>query len=188
MPASFKLFLLLIFSILQGCQLLDTSHPSAKEEVTKTDRQDNQVQNLLQQGTQYSKLNKEGRKQACKQLILDYEVQRDWQSAWLMIYLLNDDFNCLSKTKTIELLKTIQSDKNMAVSLKWMNNNQINLLNSLIYFQSTKNKFKKKNNYLESQLEGTRVQLEQAEVQLKDVISKIQALKVIETTINQKTE
>jgi hypothetical protein len=146
------------------------------------------VHYLLRLGNQYSKLTKEGQLIACKQLLIDHKVQGDWQSAWLIVYLLNDNFNCVNQAETLELLKTIELNKKVAVSLQWLNRNQINLLNNAISFQTEKNSFKRKNKNLKIKLIETKLQLEQTETQLKEVISKIQALKIIETTINQKTE
>lgn len=188
MSALFKLFLILSILILQGCQLLNSSRPPTKEKVIETGEQHDQVHYLLRLGNQYSKLSKEGQQQACKQLIIDHKVQGDWQSAWLIVYLLNNNFNCLTQTESLQFLKTIELNKNVAVPLKWLNRNQINLLNDLISSQNKKNSFKRKNNNLKTELNNVKIQLEQAEIQLKEVISKIQALKIIETTINQKTE
>ena len=188
MLALFRFLLLFPALLAQGCQMLP-SYPfyKAEERVTEkvaeteTDRQHDQIHSLLRLGKQYSKLSKEGLQDACKQLELDYLHQKDWQSAWLLVYLLNEDFNCVNQAKTLKLLKAIQSDKEFSTSLKWLNHNQIELITKLISLQTKNNNFKKKNNNLEKQLNET-------ETQLQDVVSKIQALKVIETTINQKTE
>jgi hypothetical protein len=188
MLALFRFLLLVTALLAQGCQILH-SYPYYKVEKretekvaeTETDRSHDQIHSLLQLGKQYRKLSKEGLPDACKQLELDYLHQKDWQSAWLLVYLLNEDFNCVNQTKTLKLLKAIQSDKEFSTYLKWLNHNQIVLITKLISLQTKNNNFKKKNNALATQLN-------EAETQLQDVISKIQALKVIETTINQKTE
>lgn len=189
MSALIKFILVTAILLAQGCQLLPSYNffKGEEESVTEAEneneneRQHAQIHSLLRLGKQYSKLSKEGKKGACKELEADYQQQGDWQSAWLLVYLLNDDFNCVSQTKTLKLLKAIQLDKDFNSSLKWLNHNQIELISKLLSLQAKNNNYKKKNNNLEAQLKETGIQLQ-------NVISKIQALKVIETTINQKTE
>ncbi len=188
MSALFRLFLLFTALSTQGCQQLP-SYPFYKgddakaetEEAIYADQKHDQVHSLMRLGRQYSKLTKESKQDACTQLEQDYLHQNDWQSAWLLVYLLNDDFKCLSQTKTLKLLKAIQADTDFNVSLRWMNRNQIKLIDKLIALQAQNSKYKKKNSDLKNKLD-------EAEIQLQEVISKIQALKIIETTINQKTE
>jgi len=176
-----KLSLLCLTLTLQGCQLLSSPNLSAKVESTEAELEQDQIHRLLRQGIRYDTLSTEERHVVCKRLKLDYQEHEDWQTAWLLIYSLNKNFDCINAKQTLILLKTIHAKKDFNLHLQWLNNNQIQLLNKLNRLQSRNNLFQRKNNSLKSKLN-------EAEVQLQDVISKIQALKIIETTINQKTQ
>lgn len=181
MLALFKIILLASIVTIQGCQLLPPSHLLPKVKFTEAELEQDQIYRLLRQGNRYSALTNEERDVVCKRLKLDYQEHGDWQTAWLLVYSLNSHFNCINFKQSIILLKTIQAKNDFNLHLKWLNNNQLQLLNKLNRLQSRNNIFQRKNNNLKSKLN-------EAEIQLQDVISKIQALKIIETTINQKTQ
>jgi len=180
MSILFKFFLIFIILTTQGCQLIP-SYQSFKQKTTKAELDQDQINRLFRQGNRYNKLSKEEKKVVCKHLNQDYQKVADWQTAWLLVYSLNDDFNCVNLKDTLILLKVIQANKNLNTPLQWLNANQIKVLNKLNRLQTKNNKFQRKNNSLKGKLN-------EAEIQLQDVIAKIQALKVIETTINQKTQ
>ena len=167
-----RLFKLLFFSLIlshQGCQTL--SQYSVFPETQEKFMDQEQVYGLLMQGMQYQKLNKRQQRAKCKKLRQDYQNQTNWQTAWLLVYSLNADFSCVNLDKALGLLNDIQHTPGVDSQLLWLNKNQIQLLNNL----------QKKNNSLQNQLNET-------EIQLQQVISKIQALKAIETSINKKLD
>jgi len=172
----FRLFLLLIILTSQGCQTLNDS---LKTWVTLDDQ--DQIQRLLKYGKQYDELSKEQRRSTCKQLKQDYEKQGNWQTAWLLVYSLNDNFNCVSLKKSLAMLNTIQTMENPNKQLQWLNKNQLKLLNNLNTLQKQNNKVHKRNRYIHTKLD-------QAKQQLEELNAKIQDLKAIETSINRKTQ
>lgn len=168
----------------QGCQLIRDYQFLSKEQPSRqseAEKGHDQMFSLLRQGKRYSELSKQEQRVVCKQLTLDYQQHKDWQTAWLLIYALNQNFTCVSQSDTVILLQKIEKNTEVSPSLQWLNTNQIELLKKLNTLQIKVNSFQIKNHNLKSQLN-------EAEEQLQDVISKIQALKVIETTINQKTQ
>ena len=167
-----RLFKLLFFSLIlshQGCQNLTEyrSHPAIQEERGNQEL----VNKLFLQGMQYQELSKQQQQTKCNKLKQDYQAQTNWQTAWLLVYSLNTNFSCINLNKTLDLLNDIQNTPGVNAQLLWLNKNQIQLLNNL----------QKKNNSLQNQLNET-------EIQLQQVISQIEALKAIETSINKKLD
>lgn len=173
-----QFILILSLLSLQGCQPMPKRIAASN---TTTEQSQDKTLSLFRQGNRYSELSPEEQQTICKRLLLDYQEHSDWQTAWLLIYSLNNNFKCVNLKKTIDLLKSIQSDITVNPSLQWMNIQQLKLLNKYQSLQSRNNRYLKKNGHLKTQLN-------EAEIQLQNVISKIQALKVIETTLNQKTQ
>ena len=169
MQRLFKLLFFLLILSHQGCQTL-SQYPVFPETQEKSMDQE-QVYGLLIQGMQYQQLNKQQQQTQCQKLKLDYQTQTNWQTAWLLVYSLNTDFSCVNLDKTLRLLNDIQQTPEVDPQLLWLNKNQIQLFNTL----------QKKNRILQNQLNET-------ETQLQQVISKIQALKAIETSINKKLD
>jgi len=188
MPIYIKLIFVCVIFI-SGCQSLNNlkssfydsqkSEPSAPFATIEHDEE--KFYQLLFLGNHYSRQTKDQQQLNCKQLKQQYDKKKNWQQAWLIAYSLNKNFSCISLSKTLSLLKEIQTELKPTDSLYWLNENQIQLFNTLSYLQSKNRKYKRKN-------AGLKEKLNEAEIQLQDVISKIQALKVIETTINQKTQ
>ncbi len=175
----YKLTILFLFTTIQSCQLIP-NYPSSAETILLSDEQE-QVFNLLRQGKRYDELSKLHRRAVCKRLQLDYYAHADWQSAWLLAYSLNENFNCVTLNKALKLLKDIQIDKNANAQLQWLNKNQIKLL---VYL----NNVQKNRNRLRKQLQNSKKQLKNLQEQLTKENNKIEALKAIETSINKKLE
>ncbi len=189
MPFLIKLFILLIPFTLSGCQLLTKFKPSlshTQDPEYSVEKQVNQKMNqdlgqLFSTGIEYSRLPKAQQQLICKQLKNEHKTQNDWKTAWLLTSSLNSNFNCISLPKALSLLKSIQAALEPTHYLYWQNKNKIQLLKNLSRLKSKNKNIRQKNHDLKQKLNET-------EVQLQDIISKIQALKVIETTINQKTQ
>lgn len=177
-----KYILFVLILSTQACRTMPWVKPeevAIPENPVSADQQ--QIIRLLRQGDRYEALNSAERLVVCKRLLLDYQQQADWQTAWLLIYALNDKFSCVGQKETIKLLHAIQEDKGTSPSLLWINRILIPNYKSLRTLQLQLNKYYSKN-------KGLRTQLQDAETQLQQVISKIQALKEIETSINKKLD
>ncbi len=175
----FSLSIFLLILATTGCEIFSTYQPTST--IFSTSDEQDQVYRLLRQSKRYDELNKRQREATCKRLKLDYQILSDWQTAWLLVYSLNDNFNCIHQDKTLELLKVIQAAQGTSTQLQWLNNNQIILLMDLDKHQTM-------NNDLSIQLNKTQLQLIQTQEQLKKANSKLQALTAIETNINKKLD
>jgi len=186
MTSLFKLFILFMLFTLPGCQFLAVfktpfNHNDKPDYPVKVDSKQDPTLQLLALGNKYSAQSEQQQHALCKQLKLEYETQKEWQKAWLLIYSLNSNFNCISMSKSLHLLQSIQKPLKSEMPLYWLNNKQIQLLKSISYLQVKNKKIKLKNSHLKDQLN-------KVESQLQEITSKIQALKIIETTINQNTQ
>ncbi len=186
MPTLLKIFIIFIVVTSSGCQLLTDIHSTFYDTTDDSVKvpakfKIQQLYPLLEDSTVYSSMSVKQQKIICEQLKSAYKIQKDWQTAWLMAYSVNQNFTCLSLVDTLNILTKIQQQQPPASPLYWLNIHQINLLNKLSYLQSKNKKFKRKNKLLKENLNKTTLQLQ-------DIVSKIQALKIIETTINQKTQ
>jgi len=188
MATLLKIFITFIVLTSSGCQLLTdwkTSLNNSSEELAITDGQVissvKQSNQLLQLSNLYGSKTPKEKKFICEQLKADYKIDKNWHTAWLIAYSVNSNFKCLNIKKTLVLLNEIQQQQETSCPLYQLNDNQIKILKSLSSLQSKNWNFRNKNNILKKEIT-------EAEIQLQEVISKIQALKVIETTINQKTQ
>jgi len=179
MQLLFKLLFILFTLTILGCQTFDPFQSSPKTEETPSEQE--QIYRLLRQGRSYAELNKPVQQSLCKRLKKDYQTQADWQTAWLLVYALNADFNCANQKETLTLLKSINTSLEPDALLLWLNKNQLHSLNDINSLQSTIKKQLRKNNTLKNQLAITKKELE-------EVNAKIQALKAIETSINKKLD
>ncbi len=183
MTSLLKIFITLILVTSSGCQLLSsisTAFNDTTDNSVKVPANQQLYQLLVDSSVNSNKPIKQ-QKLICEQLKSAYKIQNDWRTAWLIAYSVNRNFTCLSLVDTLNILTKIQLQQTPSSPLYGLNRNQINLLKNLSYLQSKNKKFKRKNNLLKNKLNKTTAQLQ-------DVFSKIQALKVIETTINQKTQ
>lgn len=174
-----RLLLFLIIATTQGCQLINKYRTSA-ETIPITEEQE-QIFSLLRQGKRYDELSDPHRQAVCKRLKLDYQQHADWQTAWLLVYSLNDEFNCISLNDTLILLVAIQAAHGSSSYLHWLNKNQMKLLMDL-------NTYHKNRNSLRVQLKNSKEQLKDSQELLKKENTKIEELKAIETSINKKLD
>ncbi|PHS24482.1 MAG: hypothetical protein COA83_07730 [Methylophaga sp.] len=183
------LLLCLLFISLQGCQThflekdvapmavetpLAVTTPIIQTIDYSTTIEQVQLYQLLVLGGRYAELEEPQRKIACQQLKEDYRIQADWQAAWLLVYAVNHNFNCINISRAIELLHTMAANPDTSTSLQWMNSNQINVLHRLQKLQIEKVKVSN--------------QLKKAQTELKQENSKIEELKAIESEINKKLD
>lgn len=170
MKLVFKLFFFLLVLCSSSCQLHggDQEPPIISSEPVEQE----EFHTLLKQGKRYQQLTNLQQQAECAKLKHDYQTHAHWHTAWLLVYALNNNFNCLSLDETLGLLNAIPPAQNSTNPLLWLNKNQIKLLTDL-------DKFQKKSNTL-------RRKLKLAQKRLKKANSKIQALKAIEASINKK--
>ncbi len=179
-----RLFLLLILLSNQACQFTTPKNTKITQKTNKQLVNQKQVYQILDQGMIYYNFDKQKKAAECKKLKQKYKNKPDWQTAWFLVYSLNTEFRCLRLGRTLELLNSIQIMPGVYPQLLWINENQLQLhqkLNKLHKLPIKLNRTLKQNNNLQNQLNET-------EIQRQEAISKIQALKAIETSINKKIE
>jgi len=188
MPKLIKFIFIFVLFTSQGCESLkgfkfpllsdSTKHDNKLEQENKLEQ--DEIYLLLKQSNQYSHYPTDKKKTLCNRLKLAYKKHNNWKTAWFIAYSFNDSFNCVSLKKKRVLLEFIKPKIKESSPLYSVNLNQIKLLKKLSYLQSNNKKIKSKYNSL-------KIKLNKTETELQTIISKIQALKVIETTINKKT-
>ncbi len=166
-------FLFVVISVCSGCQRQPTTTALPAVMNSEPDNHE-KIYDILIQGMHLAELDKAQQQIECEQLKLNYQIKPEWQTAWFLVYPLNEDFHCTSVTETIDYLQTLAASTEIYPQLAWMNNRQIKLVKQLL-------KYQKKSISL-------RRQLKEAQKRLKEVNLKIQALKAIETSINKKLD
>jgi chromosome segregation ATPase len=179
MQVLLKLLFISLTLTIHGCQFQDTIQSSPKTRAPPSEQK--QIYRLLRQGRRYAELSEPVQQTMCKRLKKDYQTQVDWQTAWLLVYSLNTNFNCVSQKETLALIKAINTALEPEGLLLWLNKNQLRSHNEINSLQSKINKQLEKNNSLKDQLTV-------ATKELEEVNAKIQALKAIETSINKKLD
>ena len=177
-----NIFIIFMIFVSTGCDRMVKPRTKPVKIIVQRENQDAKIiYDLLLTGEEYNKLNKNKKIKKCNQLKQAYQVQAYWQTAWLLVNAINDDFSCLNSVQTLNLLNTIKNTQTESTELLWLNNNQINLVSKLV---------ESKQEIIESNLEINylRRELEQSEQLLRQYFSKIQELKTIETNINKKLE
>ncbi|MCF7970700.1 MAG: hypothetical protein K9L22_05980 [Methylococcaceae bacterium] len=184
-----KFVLLSLIFTVQGCQpyfkaWLYPEKPQALKSQALTSiglTEQEQVYDLLKRTQQYSELNKNQSKFACQELTEEYDKDPSWQIAWVLVYALNTDFGCLKPNDAIKLIDKIQAEQSAGLQLQWLNKMQVNVLQAI-------NVQRNKNRRLRNRLKEYQEQQALAQEQLKELSSKIQALKAIENSINKKLD
>ena len=181
-------FVILLFSI-QACQLqnptrvpvsadLETNKSlivppnfdvDSAESNTNLSVKIEQVQliNLFAQSAKYHDFDNKKKQQLCEQFKQDYKQTSDWQAAWILVYGLNDNFKCMKLSESLTLLKTLQKSVEINSQLYWLNEQQIKLLADLL---------------------SSKRRIYSLSTKLKKENSKIEALKAIESDINDKLD
>jgi len=169
-----KLFFLVLILNLQGCQsfLLGNPSPPVVYKVPAGLPEQEQAFYLLKLTQQYSELNKNQEALACKELTKEYAINPTWQVAWVLVHGLNNDFKCLSLSKTQKLIIDIQAKQSFDLQLQWVNENKARDLKGIQVRNKKYSRLRRKFN--------------ESQEQLQELESKIQALKAIESSINKK--
>lgn len=170
MQLLFRLFSFILILSGLGCQI--NRHDQEPLTISSEAQEQQQLYDLFKHGIRYHELSNLQREAECIRLKQDYKTQAYWYTAWLLAYPLNDNFSCVNLDEMLELLNVIQTTPDSNQQLRWLNNNQIDLLTNL-------DKLQKKSNSL-------RKQLKTAQKRLKKAKAKIKALRAIETSINKK--
>jgi len=189
MKVFIKLFFVILLFSIQACQLQTPTRVEAPidletnqslivppnfdvdlaESNTNLNVKTEQVQliDLFARSAKYHDFDNKKKQQLCEQFKQDYKQTSDWQAAWILIYGLNDNFKCMKLSESLTLLKTLQKSVEVNSQLYWLNEQQIKLLADLL---------------------SSKRRIYSLSTKLKKENSKIEALKAIESDINNKLE
>jgi len=189
MKVFIKLFFVILLFSIQACQLQTPTRVEAPidletnqslivppnfdvdlaESNTNLNVKTEQVQliDLFARSAKYHDFDNKKKQQLCEQFKQDYKQTSDWQAAWILIYGLNDNFKCMKLSESLTLLKTLQKSVEVNSQLYWLNEQQIKLLADLL---------------------SSKRRIYSLSTKLKKENSKIEALKAIESDINDKLD
>ncbi len=184
-----KLFFVILLLSIQACQLqnptrvedpvdLETNQSlivppnfdvDLAESNTNLNVKTEQVQliDLFARSAKYHDFDNKKKQQLCEQFKQDYKQTSDWQTAWILVYGLNDNFKCMKLSESLTLLKTLQKSVEINSQLYWLNEQQIKLFADLL---------------------SSKRRIYSLSTKLKKENSKIEALKAIESDINDKLD
>ncbi len=174
-----RLIFFSLIILLQGCQMMT---PYLPDLTTQKDADDIMlIHKLFAQAMKYQEMTETQKQLQCSKLKQAYIMEPHWQSAWLLVNTLNDDFKCINLTETIIWVASIKEAQEISPAIRWLNNNQLHLLNQLKNKKIKMQTLFKKNKELQLKTYRTKTQLKQA-------VAKIKALKNIETHVNKKID
>ena len=174
-----KLIFFSLIILLQGCQTMTQYLPDLTIQKNADDRI--LIHKLFAQAKKYQQMTETQKQLQCSKLKQTYKIEPHWQSAWLLVNALNDDFKCINLTETITWVANIEKAQEISPAIRWLNNNQLHLLNQLKNKKIKMQTLFRKNKQLQLKTYRT-------ETQLKQAIAKIKALKNIETHVNKKID
>ncbi len=175
-----KLFFFSVLISQQGCQTMTQYMPHFTTQ-RDADHKKPPLYTLFQQGMKYQQMTEAQQQVQCNKLKQAYKVEAKWQTAWLLVNSLNDDFKCISLIETIALVASIEKAPEMSPTVLWLNKNQAQLFNKLKSKQIKVLGLDEKNKQLQAQIK-------RGETQIKQAVDKIKALKSIETHVNKKLD
>lgn len=167
--------------LLSSCNTLKTQ-PDSKEINPTSPQLENKASKtlgLLKQGAYYHQLTGKLYQSVCQQFLQIYTDKNSWQAGWLLAYSFSDKQSCITHKKRLAILKSLQKSKQLNTDIAWLNQSQIKTLQNIDRLKNKLTAYKNKNNKL---------QIEQQILQKKNkyLTAQIQALKLIENSINER--
>lgn len=174
MKLQIKLVFLFIVFICHGCKIQPHQKQPPVFPFESEQKEQKQIYSLFVQGMKYQDLSRVQQQAECDILKKSYQKTFDWQTGWLLVFLSDEKFTCIGLNEKLKLMKFVIKKKNSLLPLYWLNENQIYLLNTID--ELGRKNIKLKHN------------LKEANINLDEMSSKIEALKAIENGINQKLD
>ena len=179
MKVSFLFYSALTVSLL-GCQGRSAFFQfSEKEPPSKPDSVVHQHEQIVEYGTKFALDYDVAPKTTCAKFKKLYQ-QGDWRAGWVLALHIpeSESKQCLNITEAVQILTTLESEKKIDPDLIWLNQYHLRLLNKLQ--QQTK-----KVSQLKSAMRSNKQQIVDLQDENQDLVEKLEALKAIETSINQ---
>ena len=173
MKCSLLLYVAILVA-LSGCQNFPVLYPTNKTHVPATT-----LDQLSLYGAKFAYEYKDAATATCTKYTRLYQ-QGDWRAGWILALQLSDTKSkqCLSSKQAIQILTTLQSAAKIDPDLMWLTEVHLNWLIEL-------EKKAKKVSQLRREISRKQAQVTELEAQNQNLVEKLEALKAIETSINQ---
>ncbi len=177
------IFLLLTLTIISCTSITPQENPVIQN-VSRLSCSISELDKLMAFGVYFSSLSNKEKKNECNQLRFNYSVLNDWSSGWALAYAINEYSGCGTINDGIKILKKIHDTKLNSEQIEWLISYQVTLLTQ----RKTIEILKRQKHQLNLDLKLSKEQLSNCQDDKKNMVLKIQDLKSIETSINQRLE
>ncbi|RLA16487.1 MAG: hypothetical protein DRQ62_16150 [Gammaproteobacteria bacterium] len=163
-----------ILVCLSGCQHLPPLYSTQKPPAMHTE-----LAQLMEYGAKFASEYEGATKETCAKYKQLYQ-QGDWQAGWILALHVTDtkQKNCLNSKQAIQILTTLESDNLINSEIIWLTHIHLNWLAEL-ELQT------KKASRIKRLINRKQVQINELKKENQDLVEKLEALKAIETSINQ---
>lgn len=162
---------------LSACQYLP-AEKKVEEPIQQKVQEVSELEQIIQYGAEFATEYKQDKKQACAKYLKLYE-QGDWRAGWVLA--LQSDptkaLPCLKTKESVQILKELESKNQINPDLLWLNQAYLRLLDK-------QRKQTKKIRWYRSSVSRHKKQINALKKQNKNQLEKLEALKAIETSIN----
>ena len=173
MRCSLLLYGALLVSLL-GCQHLPSIYAPEKTQATSP-----KLEQLSKYGAKFAYEYSSAAKETCAKYTQLYQ-EGDWHAGWILALQVTDTKNkhCLNSKEAIQILTTLESEKKINPELLWLTHVHLSWLGGL-------EQQAKKVSQLKRVISRKRALINELEKENLDLVEKLEALKAIETSINQ---
>ena len=159
---------------LAGCQNFPALYSSAKPQITTE-----KIEQLSEYGAKFATEYNRAAQKTCTKYTRLYQ-QGDWRAGWVLALQVSATNNkhCLDNTAAIQILETLESQKKIDPELLWLTQVHLNWLKELEQQTKSVSQLKRAANRKQSRVN-------ELVKENQDLVEKLEALKAIETSINQ---
>ena len=171
----YALLMLAALSVsLTACQPVSRIHSAEKVQETSTN-----LEQLAEYGVKFASEYKAAATETCTNYTKLYQ-QGDWRAGWILALQVTEPNNnsCVNSEQAIQILTTLENQKKINPELLWLMHVHLSWLEGLEQQQKNVNQLKRAYSLKQSQMS----ELKQEN---QDLVEKLEALKAIETSINQ---
>ncbi len=137
------------------------------------------LEQISEYGAKFASEYKGAVKETCTKYTQLYQ-QGDWRAGWIMALQVTETKlkHCLNSKEAIHILTTLETQKKITPELLWLTQIHLSWLNEL-ELQA------KKASQIKRAINRKQVQINELKKENQDLVEKLEALKAIETSINQ---
>lgn len=168
------IFLGILLSFLTSCQNIPAFFSA-----NNSQKKPSKVEQLVNYGAVFAFEYRRVPEATCKKYRQDYQ-QGDWRAGWVLALHANETKteHCLNRKQALTILIKLEADKVIYPELLWLTHVHVEWINAL-------QKEENSNNWLKREIDRKRARMTELENANQDLEAKLEALKAIETSINQ---